>query len=219
MTVISLAAVASTTALGTAAAIAGGTPPATIVADVVLAALADEGLVAVVAAVLTPRTGPVLQLHIGAAGVVGLQHLPHEQEEVAQPPLLQRLANRHAAVSLAKLFGTDVRMSHVAVALGGVLLLRDDAVRHRGIHIPPIQHDLKRAKVDLFERDRLRHDRQRPLLPVPQSSSTIFVGGQRASPVWRSQTCTEFSPVIAVTSSRLSDEMSLAVQTHPLRRN
>lgn len=145
MTVGSFAAVASATALGAAAAIAGRAPAAALVADVTLAAFAGEHFVAVMAAVGAACATPVVQLHIGAAGVVGLQHLPHEQKEVAQAPLLQRLRDRDATIPLAEPFGADMRVSHAAITLGGMFLFRDDAVRHRGIHLPPIEPDLKRA--------------------------------------------------------------------------
>ena len=84
-----VAAVTRTTAHSTEIPFAVGTHPATVGAQGDFTRVAVVGAVAsaAIAAVRTTLAVPVREPHIGTACVVGLQHLLHEQKEIAQPPL------------------------------------------------------------------------------------------------------------------------------------
>ena len=103
---------------------------------------------------------------VGAAGVVRLQNLSHEQKEVAQPSLLQSGADRGLAVSFTQRLALDMRMRDVVLGGGRVGFEGDDLIRSLLIESIPMQHDLKRPQADLFQRDRIGHDGDRVLFQV-----------------------------------------------------
>ena len=108
----------------------------------------------------------MFESNVGTAGVVRLQNLSHEQEEVAQPPLLQRRANRGLAVSFTQRLALDMRMRDIVLARGRVRFESDDLIRSLLIEPVPMQYDLKRSQADVFQRDRIGHDGDRVLLQV-----------------------------------------------------
>ena len=62
---------------------------------------------------------PLTERDVGAAGVVGLENLSNQDEEVVQPPFLDRCADRSTPLSLAQRAILDVRVDHVRIAAGG----------------------------------------------------------------------------------------------------
>ena len=84
--------------------LAVGARPAALGAQSDFTGVAVVGAVAAagVTAVSTALAVPVFETHIGAACVVGLQNLLHEQKEIAHPPLSQSVADGHAAIPLAE---------------------------------------------------------------------------------------------------------------------
>ena len=101
--------------------------PDALLAEVVVAELAPTDVVrgAPVAAVLTAATLPVGKLDIRRASVVGVQHGPHEREEVAQASVLESLGDGMLRLSGAKPGLTDMGMGNIVVVGGGVGYLVD----------------------------------------------------------------------------------------------
>ena len=163
-----VAAVASATAFGTAVVIALRATERAVVTGRATTAVAGADVIAVdrISAVGTTASRPLFESDVGAAGVVCLQNLSHEQKEVAQSPLLQRRANRGLAVSLTKRLALDMRMWDVVVTRGRVGFECDDFIRSLLVEPVPMQHDLKRSQADVFKRDRIGHDGDRVLFQV-----------------------------------------------------
>lgn len=163
-----IAAVASTTAFGTAVVVAFRATERAVVAGRAPTAVARADVIGIdrVATVRAIASGPLFESDVGAAGVVCLQNLSHEQKEVAQPSLLQRGADRRLAVSFAQRLALDMRMWDIVVARGCVGFEGNDFIRSLLIEPVPMQHDLERAQADLFQRDRIGHDGDRVLLQV-----------------------------------------------------
>lgn len=163
-----IAAVASATAFGTAIVVALGATEGTVVAGRATAAIAGAEVVLVdrVAAIGTTASRPLVKPDVGAARVVGLQDLGHEQEEVAEPALLQRRANRGLAVPFAQRLALDMRMRNVVMTVRHVRFKRNDVIHPRLIELIPMQHNSERAKVSVFQSDRIGHEGDRVLLQV-----------------------------------------------------
>lgn len=163
-----IAAVASTTAFGTAVVVALRATARALVASCASTAVAGADVIAVdrVAAVRAIASGPLFESDIGAAGVVRVQNLSHEQEEVTQPSLLQRRTDCGLAISFTQRLALDVRMRDIVVTRGGVGFESDDFIRSLLIEPVPMQHDLKRPQADVFQRDRIGHDGDRVLLQI-----------------------------------------------------
>ncbi len=163
-----IAAVASTTAFGTAVVIALRATARALVAGRATTAVAGADVIAIdrVATVRAIASGPLFESDVGAAGVVRLQNLSHEQEEVAQPPLLQSGANRGLAISFAQRLALDMRMRDVVLVRGRVRFESDDLIRSLLIEPVPMQHDLKRSQAGVLQRDRIGHDGDRVLFQI-----------------------------------------------------
>lgn len=163
-----ITAVASTTALGTAVVIAIATTDRTLAAGRATTARARAEVIAVdgIAAVGATTSRPLFESDVGAAGVVRLQNLSHEQKEVTQPSLLQSGANRGLAVPFTQRLALDMWMWDIVMARGRVRFESNDFIRSRLIEPVPMQHNLKRPQADLFQRDRIGHDGDRVLLQV-----------------------------------------------------
>lgn len=114
---------------------------------------------------------------VGTAGVVRLQNLCHEQEKVAESPLLQSGADRGLAVSFAQRLALDMRMWDVVLGRGRVRFEGDDLIRSLLIEPVPMQHDLKRSQADVFQRDRVGHDGDRVLFQVAVELTELGLQG------------------------------------------
>ena len=75
--------------------------------------------------------GPLIERHVRAVAVVGLERLPHDLEEVAQATGSQRMPQCGTGVPFAEHFVVDVRMRDTGSALGGIRVLGDNAIRIR----------------------------------------------------------------------------------------
>ncbi len=114
---------------------------------------------------------------VGAAGVVRLQNLSHEQKEVAQPSLLQSRTDRGLAVSFTQRLALDMRMWDVVLGRGRVGFESDDLIRSLLIEPIPMQHELKRSQANVFERDRVGHDGDRVLFQVAVELTELGLQG------------------------------------------
>ncbi len=163
-----VAAVASTTAFGTAVVVALRATERAVVAGRATATVARADVIAIdrVATVRATASSPLFESDVGAASVIRLQNLSHEQKEVAQPSLLQRGANCRLAIPFTQRLALDVRMRNVVLGRGRIRFESDDFIRSLLIEPVPMQHDLKRAQADVFQRDRIGHDGDRVLFQV-----------------------------------------------------
>lgn len=163
-----VAAVASTAAFGTAVVVALRATERAVVAGRAATAVAGADVIAIdrVTTVGARASRPLFESDVGAAGVVRLQNLRHEQKEVAQPPLLQRGADRSLAVPFAQRLALDMRMRDVVVTCGRIRFESDHFIRSLLIEPVPMQHDLKRSQADVFQRDRVGHNGDRMLFQV-----------------------------------------------------
>ncbi len=163
-----VAAVASTTAFGTAVVVALRATARALVTSRASTAVAGADVIAIdrVATVGARTSRPLFESDVGASGVVRLQNLRHEQKEVAQPTLLQRRTDRGLAVSFTQRLALDMRMWDVVLGRGRVRFEGDDFIRSLLIKSIPMQHDLKRSQADLFQRDWIGHDGDRVLFQV-----------------------------------------------------
>ncbi|GDY08177.1 hypothetical protein LBMAG52_16630 [Planctomycetia bacterium] len=174
-----IAAVASTTAFGTAVVIALRATARALVAGRATTAVAGADVIAIdrVATVGATASRPLFEPDVGTAGVVRLQNLCHEQKEVTQPPLLQRGPNRRLAVSFTQRLALDMRMWDVVLSRGRVGFDCDDFIRSLLIEPVPMQHDLKRPQADIFQRDWIGHDGDRVLFQVAVELSKFRLQG------------------------------------------
>lgn len=174
-----VAAVASTTAFGTAVVVALRATARALVAGRATTAVAGADVIAVdrVATVRAIASGPLFESDVGAAGVVRLQNLCHEQKEVAQPSLLQRRADRGLAIPFAQRLALDMRMRDVVLGRGRVGFEGDDFIRSLLIEPVPMQHDLEWSQADLFQRDRIGHDGDRVLFQVAVELTKLRLQG------------------------------------------
>ncbi len=150
-----IAAVASTTAFGTAVVVTLRAAARALVTGRTTTTVAGAGVVVadVITTIRASAPRPLFESDVGTAGVVRLQNLSHEQKEVAQPSLLQRRTNRGLAIPFAQPLALDMRMRYVVVTRGWVGFESDDLIRSLMIEPVPMQHDLKRSQADVFQRD------------------------------------------------------------------
>ena len=174
-----IAAVASTTAFGTAVVVALRATERAVVAGRATTAVARADVISVdrVATVGATASRPILKPDVGTAGVVRLQNLCHEQKKVTQPSLLQRGANRGLAVPFAQRLALDVRMRDVVVTRGGIGFESNDLIRSLLIEPVPMQHDLKWSQADVFQRDRIGHDGDRVLFQIAVELTELGLQG------------------------------------------
>jgi hypothetical protein len=104
-------------------------------------------------AVLAALPVPITEFDVGAGRVVGFQRLPHDQEEVEQPPLPERVLNRHTGIARAESVAIDMRVRHVVVAGGWKRIDGDHLVRIAAADAVDVQHDVERAQVDVLQFD------------------------------------------------------------------
>ena len=79
----------------------------------------------------------MVELDVGAAGVVGFQNLPHDQKEIRQTSLLQGLPDQRASVPFAELARFHVRMRDFVggsrrVGIGSQHLVAERLIRNFG---------------------------------------------------------------------------------------
>ena len=174
-----VAAVASTTAFGTAVVVALRATARALVASRASTAVAGANVITVdrVATVGARASRPLFESDVGAAGVVRLQNLSHEQKEVAQPSLLQSRTDRGLAVSFTQRLALDMRMWDVVLGRGRIRFEGDDLIRSLLIEPVPVQHDLKRSQADVFQRDRIGHDGDRVLFQVAVELTELGLQG------------------------------------------
>ena len=174
-----IAAVASTTAFGTAVVVALRATERAVVAGRATTAVARANVITVdrVATVGARASRPLFESDVGAAGVVRLQNLSHEQKEVAQPSLLQSGANCRLAIPFAQRLALDMRMRNIVVSRGRVGFEGDDFIRSLLIESVPMQHNLKRSQADVFQRDRVGHDGDRVLFQVAVELAELGLQG------------------------------------------
>ena len=85
-----------------------------------------------------------------------MQDLPHEEEEIEQPALRDRRADRSRALPFAESLTLDVGMRDVAVILSRVRLLGHHVIARLLADLVPGQHDAKGAEANPFQLDRER---------------------------------------------------------------
>ncbi len=133
----------------------------TVKADRRFAGVTDVVLLArETAAIVTGNTLPVLDRDIRRTGVVSPEHLPNENEEVEEASLLQRLANSQMTSPLAESFVVNMRMGHFIIRVGGMRILRHDAIRPVLAEPVPIEHDAEGTQFQSFQIDWLSRDRE-----------------------------------------------------------
>ena len=98
---------------------------------------------------------PVGERNERALRVVGLEQVRDEQEEVQEPSLGQREANRLPSLTFAELFLPDMRMGHVVPSGRRPRIEGDDAigVRATAANPVPIKPDLERPQINACELD------------------------------------------------------------------
>ncbi len=96
---------------------------------------------------------PVLQLDVRAAGVVRFEDLPNHDEEIQEPPLLQRPLDRRPPIALAKLTVLDVRVGGVGMGGGRIGINRNHGVRLLLAQFVPAKLDSETPQVGSFEDD------------------------------------------------------------------
>lgn len=107
---------------------------------------------------------PILDPNVGARGVVSLEDLPHEQEEIKQPPFFECGANGRLALSLAERFVADMRMGDARVTRR---LVRIDGFEEIGTILAepgPAQDDPEPSESQPFQLNRIGHH-PKPLFP------------------------------------------------------
>ncbi len=174
-----IAAVASTTAFGTTVVVALRATARALVASRASTAVARADVIAIdrVTTVGARASRPLFEPDVGASGVVRLQNLCHEQEKVAQPPLLQSRTDRGLAVSFTQRLALDMRMWDVVLGRGRVGFEGDDFIRSLLIEPIPMQHNLKRSQADLFQCDRVGHDGDRVLFQIAVELAKLRLQG------------------------------------------
>ena len=74
---------------------------------------------------------PTIECDVSAAAVVGIEDLPHDQEEIRQSSLFQRVANHRASFSCTQRLVFDVRMRHVITTARRLGIAGDNLVIRR----------------------------------------------------------------------------------------
>ena len=83
---------------------------------------------------------PAIEGDIGAAAVVGVEDLPHDEKEIRQPSLLQGFADRRASFSFTQHLIFDVRVGHAITTVWRLRITGDNLVIQRLMH--EVQPDL-----------------------------------------------------------------------------
>lgn len=111
-------------------------------------------------------TGPLIELGVGTAGVVAVKNLVHDLEKIRQPASGQRLADRNASLSFAKVVIFDVGMGNRFVSTSRIGIDRHDFIRT--MLAQPVQREsnLELTQVDVFQLDRFRGHDDQPLCEI-----------------------------------------------------
>jgi len=118
-----------------------------------LTSLAREHVVAATVAVLAALPVPLFEFDVRAAGIVGLERLTHDQEEVEQPALPQRVLDRYAGFPLTESALFDVRVRNVVVAGSWIGIDGDHLIGVAAADPPDVQHNVERPQIDVLQFD------------------------------------------------------------------
>jgi len=145
-----------------------------LVTDFAIASLARGRLVILhaIATVLAVSAIPTIERNVGAVITIGLQHLPHEQEEVQNPSLLQSLTDGRMPISFAEPLGLDMRMRDAGVGRGRVGIQSDDLVARA---LFPRHHDLEPAQFNPVQDNEVCGHRQSSFLQIVMNFLKLLV--------------------------------------------
>ena len=122
---------------------------------------------------------PIGQPYISAPGVIGLQRLAHDREEIKQPTLFQRLADRLHRFSFTEVLVVDVRMGHVSIAGCFLGIHGHDLIWACESDPVPAEHDLKRPQIHPFQNNRLGRDGKPQLFEIHLDDIKLLLNGQQ----------------------------------------
>ena len=143
-------------------ATAASTAAGAVVAEGRFATLATSSCLIVdqIAAIGAGDADPLGQRYVGTLGVVRGERLGDDREEVEEPAVAKRCADRGVAVAFTKLFVADVGMDDRVVMRRGAGRQGANEVRERGGGAAtPCEFDFKRSQLDFLQNDRLGDDR------------------------------------------------------------
>jgi hypothetical protein len=110
------------------------------------------------AAITAGDSAPVAQANMGAVGVVGLQHLPHEDKEIEQPARTERSFDSCGSIPFAEKLSADVWMRDVRFVIRRIGIVGNYLVGPLLANPLPFEHDPKRPQSAAFEHDGGRPD-------------------------------------------------------------
>jgi hypothetical protein len=132
-----------------------------------------------VAAFAAGHSGPLIKAHIGASAVVRSKRLGHDREEIQQPALLKRPAQRCGGFALAEFVVADVGMRDGIVNLGAVRLQRDNAILGPLVESRDVEHNLKGAEQHAVQTHRLGGHGDLPGLERNAKSGELAIEGHK----------------------------------------
>ena len=146
---------------------------------------------------------PAVKRHIRAVFAVRLQNLPHKQEEIQEPALLESLPDGNTSFSLAKMLVLNMGMGDAGVGRGTVGIQGDHNVAARSGKLIPSEHNPEPAQIDAFQGDKLGDRGKRPFFQIAldflellcerdQVLRDLTHAGRRGWPVW----LCNFSPTL-----------------------
>jgi hypothetical protein len=103
---------------------------------------------------------------MGTVGVVSLQDLVCEREEIEQSALSQGRADHRRPVSFAQDFVANMRVGDFVIASGRARSRGDDPISPLPADLLPLEHDPKGAKEDIFKLNGIRLDTDSSLRQV-----------------------------------------------------
>src|ERR1700733_764547 len=124
---------------------------------------------------------PLRERHVGAAGVVGLEDLAHELEEVEQATAPEGVVDSLAAIALAELLAFDVGMRGVARLLRRVRLQGNDTVSPSVTDPVPVQADLEGSEVDVLQDNGFCGNSHRAVRPVDRDPLEFILQGHEVA--------------------------------------
>ena len=110
------------------------------------------------------RTGfgrPFIERDVRTAGVVVPEHLPDENEEIEQPPVIQSAADLRSPVPFAEAVSRNVWVWMARVGPSGIRVECNHAILIAPIR--PRNLNQERSEFDLFEFNRFSRDCQHPI--------------------------------------------------------
>ena len=104
-------------------------------------------------AVLARQAVPFRERDVGTIGVVGIKDLPHDDEEVEQPSLIQGSFDRHSSLALAERVALNVRMRCLKASARRIRIQRFHAVGQGIAELTALQHNRERPEVEIVKDD------------------------------------------------------------------